>query len=73
MRRFELHRDTDTSGVSGTGVVVEGVEFTDGTVAMRWLSEHTSTVVYSGIADVQAVHGHNGATRVVWIDGESSG
>src|SRR4051794_16547249 len=35
--RFELHRDQDISGVSGVGVVAEGVAFTDGTVALRWL------------------------------------
>lgn len=26
-RRFELHRDQDVSGVSGTGVVADGVQY----------------------------------------------
>lgn len=34
MRRFELHREEDVSGVSGTGVVAEGVAFSDGRVLM---------------------------------------
>ncbi len=71
MRRFELHRDRDVTGVSGAGVVAEGVEFTDGTVALRWASAWPTSVVFHdrGIEAVRAVHGHSGATRIVWLDG----
>ncbi|GAA4123193.1 hypothetical protein GCM10022215_29600 [Nocardioides fonticola] len=66
MRTFELHRDTDVSGISGTGVVAEGVEFSDGTAVVRWVvGEHQSTVVWPSLASVEAIHGHGGATRVV--------
>jgi hypothetical protein len=67
MRSFELHRDTDKTGISGTGVVAEGVEFTDGTVAMRWKSDTASTAAYRCMEDVERIHGHNGATRIVWL------
>jgi len=69
-RRFELHRDTDASGVSGTGVVAEGIEFSDGVVALRWRSEWPTSVVFHdrGIEAVRAVHGHNGATRIVFFE-----
>jgi hypothetical protein len=68
MRRFELHREVDESGISGTGVVAEGVAFSDGTAALRWKSEFKSTAVYQTMADVEAIHGHNGQTKVVWFD-----
>lgn len=69
MRRFVLERDRDDTGISGTGTVAEGIEFSDGTVALRWLvGDHRSTVVWANIADVEAIHGHTGATRVVWAD-----
>jgi hypothetical protein len=70
-RPFELHRDTDVSGVSGTGVVAEGVAFSDGTVALRWLSDWPTSVVFHdrGVEAVEAIHGHGGATRIVWADG----
>lgn len=70
IRPFVLVRDTDATGVSGTGVVAEGVEFTSGIVALRWLSEFPTSVVFHdrGMESVRAVHGHNGATRIVWID-----
>lgn len=68
-RRFRLVRDTDVTGVSGTGVVAEGVVFSDGTVAIRWVTgEHRSTVVWADLASVVAIHGHNGATVVDWVD-----
>lgn len=67
-RRLHLVRTEDETGVSGTGVIVEGIEFSDGTVALRWLTTHTSTAVYASIADVETIHGHGGKTRVQWID-----
>ncbi len=67
MRLFVLIRAEDVSGVSGTGVVAEGVEFTDGTVAMRWLRRPYSVACYASIRDVVAVHGHGGKTRVKWL------
>lgn len=67
MRTFEMHRDVDESGISGTGMVAEGIEFSDGTVVIRWLTgDHNSTVIWKSIEDVVAIHGHNGQTRVVW-------
>lgn len=71
MRRFQLHRDEDVSGVSGTGIVAEGARFTDGHAVVRWVvGEHRSTVCWDDIESVVAIHGHNGATRLVWIDPE---
>lgn len=68
MRRFELHRDVDPSGVSGTGVVAEGVVFTDGTAVMRWVGTLATTVVADSLGDIVCIHGHNGKTRVVFLD-----
>lgn len=69
-RRFQLERDTDVTGVSGTGVVAEGVEFSDGVVALRWTSAYPTSVVFHdrGMESVEAVHGHGGSTRIVYLD-----
>lgn len=70
MRAFILYRSEDVTGVSGVGIVAEGVEFFDGTVALRWcVGEHRSTVLWPGILSVVAVHGHDGKTEVIWYDG----
>lgn len=68
-RRFHLVRDHDVSGVSGVGVVAEGVQFEDGVVVIRWCTgDHHSTVVWDSILDALAVHGHGGSTVVEWVD-----
>lgn len=68
MRRFALMRDVDVSGMSGTGRVAEGVEFSNGFVALTWLSEVTSVAVYLSIEHVELIHGHRGLSRVIWED-----
>ena len=68
MKRFELYREEDETGISGTGVVAEGVQFTDGQCVVRWVTDFRSTGVYDLIGSVIAIHGHNGKTRVVWLD-----
>ncbi len=65
MKLFYLQRDIDESGVSGTGIVAEGVEFSDGRVCMRWLTSTASTGFYDSIDQLELIHGHNGKTKVV--------
>lgn len=70
-RRFHLQRDTDITGFSGPGHVADGVHFPDGTAVIHWRGDHASTVVWAapnGIDKVKTVHGHDGATRIVWDD-----
>lgn len=68
MRRFSLIRDVDATGVSGVGKVAEGVVFSHGWCALTWLAEHTSVAFYPSIADVEFIHGHQGKTRIVFLD-----
>lgn len=68
-RRFRLVRHTDVSGVSGTGVVAEGVQFSDGAVALHWRGQFPTTTVLPNIHAVIGIHGHQGATEIVWDDG----
>lgn len=71
MRRFNLMRDEDVSGVSGVGKVAEGCEFSNGICAMTWLTPYRSATIYYSIKELGAVHSHGGATRVEWIDEDS--
>ncbi len=68
MKLFTLMRDVDPSGVSGLGEVAEGVEFSDGAVVLRWRGEAGSTAIHDNIENVKRVHGHDGATRIVYED-----
>lgn len=67
-RRFLLVRRDDPTGVSGTGVVAEGVLWSDGSAALRWRTTTASTAVYASMRDVEKIHGHGGTTRVEWLD-----
>src|SRR5690606_1601983 len=53
-RTFQLQRDQDISGVSGTGNVADGAQFPDGTVALRWRGERASTVIWDSLDDALA-------------------
>ena len=70
MRTFELWRFDDVHGVSGVGIVVEGVEFNDGRTAYRWMTKVASTTIADSVHDIGFIHGHNGKTRIVWSFGE---
>lgn len=79
VRRFVLDRQEDQTGISGTGIVAEGVEFSDGVVALRWIVPEgnpghgypTSVVFHDhGIVSVEQIHGHDGRTMIRWLDPE---
>lgn len=73
MRRGELYRFRDPSGVSGTGVVALLVEFPPDDegrqwVVLKWLGKCPSVNFYSNVADLLEVHGHLGASDIRWLD-----
>jgi hypothetical protein len=69
MKRFYLIRYQDISGVSGAGVVAEGVQFMDGRVVICWVTNGIhGIVIHENIENVKQIHGHNGATQIRWVD-----
>ena len=68
MKRFQLNREEDESGVSGVGHIAEGVMYSDGTCSLRWRTRYKSTAVYPDMETLMRIHGHNGATQLEWID-----
>lgn len=72
-RRFQLLRKGDVSGVSGTGPVAEGVEFSNGRVVLVWCGELSSQGSYDSIDDMLRIHDHKGTefegkNQVIWMD-----
>ena len=76
---FRLVRDHDVSGISGEGVVAEGVQFSDGWVVTHWLDQppmnepKTDVWHHKGTHPITKIHGHAGATRIVWADDATKG
>lgn len=68
MRRFILNRVEDATGTSGTGVVAEGVQFSNGQVVIHWISQLEAINVYANNVVLEKLHGHQGRTTVHWLD-----
>jgi hypothetical protein len=67
--RLLLRRRQDVSGISGLGDVADGVLWPDGTASVRWRGEHPSVVFWDrGRVSVEFIHGHQGATEIVFVD-----
>lgn len=67
MKIFQLVRNEDETGNSGTGPVAEVVEFEDGKAVVKWRAQTNalgvgSVVVYDSLQDLVKVHGHGGKT-----------
>jgi len=77
MRRFLLERVEDATGVSGTGWVAEGMQFTNGRCVLCWrfvqgqplpLGQWSSVAVYPSLGMIEQIHGHGGKTVIRMID-----
>jgi hypothetical protein len=68
-RFFVLLRSEDVSGVSGTGVVAEGCVFSNGRVALQWLTNGLESIaIHESINSLEQIHGHGGRTCIMFLD-----
>lgn len=56
MKIFQMYRKNDETGVSGTGLVVEGIIFSDNKIAARWTSSLSSINIYNCWNDFEKIH-----------------
>ena len=58
MRRFTMWRDHDASGISGTGLVLEGVLFSTGVTVVHWLTPapRGSISVFDSLEQFLVIH-----------------
>ena len=80
MRRFQLRRTIDHSGVSGTGIIAEGIIFSSGAVVMSWVVPPAGMTrvpkglaIYEDVPHLVAIHGHGGDTVVEYLDCQDCG
>lgn len=62
---FQLVRNEDVTGVSGTGVVAAGCEFFGNSCVLQWTGEVKSTFWYPSLEVIKILHSHHGKTRIV--------
>lgn len=76
MRRFLCYRPHPPEGYLESGaanppdeVQFEGVEFSDGTVVLRWMTASRSHSVWTSYAEMESIHGHpEYGTKIEWLD-----
>ena len=62
---FYLLRKIDPTGISGVGVVAQGVILSSGRCIIEWTSFHTSINIYNSLDAIKELHGHNGDTEII--------
>jgi len=70
-RRFYLVRGADESGISGTGRVLDGVMFPDGTVVVHWRTPMWSVTFFPDFETFNTLHNLShpeNKTELVWLD-----
>ncbi len=65
MKLFHFYRSEDQTGISGTGLVAEGVQLTNGWCVLRWMTHHSSLCFYQSLEQVRAIHSHGGKTEIL--------
>jgi|TARA_R110002167_G_scaffold157419_1_gene352409 hypothetical protein len=71
---FTVCRQSDESGISGIGVVIEGVLFATGHVILHWLTPtpRGSIAVFDSFNDFKKIHSDphpTNKTIITWADG----
>lgn len=70
-RIFKMVRHYDETGVSGTGIVADGIEFPNGMVSVCWRSNTPSVNTYRSYVEFKHVHidAHpSNDTEICWGD-----
>lgn len=70
-RRFNLLREKDETGMSGTGTVASGVVLPNGQAVLWWNPGPSYSVgVYQSLNDLLYIHGHGDrrTTKAEWVD-----
>ncbi len=76
MKLFKMNRIKDTTGVSGTGTVLEGVVFGDGVCVVRWTTARAphSTGYFDSYDDFHKIHiaSHpENQTEIIWSSADA--
>ena len=77
IRTFTVARKNDETGVSGVGVIIEGVEYATGPVVVHWLfpPPRGGIAIFDSLGDFLKVHVHPhpaNKTIITFEDGEQN-
>jgi hypothetical protein len=56
---FSLNREKDALGISGCGIIADGVIFPCGKVALCWRKDPITVVIHDNVDSVYSIHCRN--------------
>lgn len=56
MKTFKMIRTKDESKVSGTGIVLEGVVFSNNKVVVHWYGNNQSLNIFDSFSEFEKIH-----------------
>lgn len=69
MRRFQLNRKEDKTGISGLGIVLEGILYSSGSVSFQWRGMPPGCGYYPRFEDFWMIHVYkHPGSEIVWSD-----
>lgn len=72
LRRFEVIRNKKNGSKYETGKLIEGIQFSDGSVVVHWLSDISSISIFENFDTFDKIHGDQGHpeynSEIVWLD-----
>lgn len=67
MKLFVIKRIEDNTGLSGTGIVADGVEFDDGQVVLKWRGEISTIVIHKNLENVKKLSCSHSKSEIVFM------
>ena len=71
MRRFKVIRPIDITGISGTGHVIDGIVFDDGTTIIKWRTQYSSITIFKSFEEFKYIHidcHPENKTEIIFLD-----
>jgi hypothetical protein len=67
MKSFEIIREEDNTGLSGTGKVAEGIEFSNGKCVVCWCSDVSTIVIHENIKSIEIIMLSHSKSKINYI------
>lgn len=68
LRRFKIIREPDPTAIPCEAIVAEGVEFSNGRVAVMWEPRVKTLILFDSMHDMKSLMADSPTTHVEYID-----
>lgn len=65
---FVIIRETDNTGISGIGIVADGVQFKNGKCVLCWRGKIQTIVIHENIKSVMQLSCSHSKSKIKWLN-----